>query len=91
MEEAKEFEKKELGKNAWDDLRVELENLDNEFVDANGVRLKPSQCFRITSNSFNVIYNTNCPDSLKEKVQSILQKYGDQDESYPREQEFFFP
>ncbi len=75
----------------WEDLRLELEELDNEFVEAEGIRLKPSQCYRVTDPALNVIYNTNCPDSLREKVESILKKYSNGDENYPPEDKFYFP
>ena len=84
-------EKQKFSEDGWTRLRHELEDLDKEYVEIEGKKLKPSQCFRITNNSLRVIYNTNCPDSLKEKVESILIKYNGQDENYPLEQEFFFP
>ncbi|MCW3116711.1 MAG: hypothetical protein JWM28_793 [Chitinophagaceae bacterium] len=91
MEQDKKHESKDSDEGGWNKLRDELENLDKEYVEMDGVRLKPSQCYRIANSSLHVIYNTNCPDSLKEKIQSILSKYTGQDESNPPEQEFFFP
>jgi len=85
------FEKQNVSEDEWSKLRHELEDLDKEYVEIEGIKLKPSQCFRITNSSLRVIYNTNCPDSLKEKIESILVKYNGEDENYPLEQEFFFP
>jgi len=90
MEEDK-FEKEKYGFDGWSMLRHELEDLDKEYIEMEGMKLKPSQCFRIANSSLHVIYNTNCPDSLKEKIEAILAKYTDQNENYPLEQEFFFP
>ncbi|MES1215701.1 MAG: hypothetical protein ABUT20_09295 [Bacteroidota bacterium] len=74
----------------WSHLRQELMELDKSYVEAGGINLKPSQCYRITGSSLNVMFNTNCPDDLKEKINSIIAKYAD-GENYPPEQEFFFP
>jgi len=55
------------------ELRRELEKLDDELVNADGIMLKPSQCYRIEAN--HILYNTSCPESLKRKIQSILLRY----------------
>ena len=86
MERSKS-EKGKHGFDSWNMLRHELADLDKDDVEVDGMKLKPSQCFRITNNSLRIIYNTTCPDSLKEKIESILAKYSDQDENYPLEQE----
>lgn len=53
----------------------ELERLDETPVLLNNQLIKPSQCFRLSGNPPKVLYNTNCPDHLKEKIESILLKY----------------
>ena len=53
----------------------ELDALDNNMVNINGRQLKPSQCYRFGVNPAHVLFNTNCPDELKEKVKTILAKY----------------
>jgi hypothetical protein len=55
------------------EIRKELEKLDNELVNADGIMLKPSQCYRIEANQ--ILYNTSCPESLKRRIQSILMRY----------------
>jgi hypothetical protein len=68
-----------------DKVKAELDSLDRELVDVNGNKLKPSQCYHFNINPTHVLFNTNCPDSLKEKVQAIISKYIPPDESgtYP--------
>jgi hypothetical protein len=58
-----------------DRVKAELALLDEQPVEINGVRLKPSQCFHVGTNPFHVLFNTNCPDDLKCRVQAILSKY----------------
>ena len=91
MKQDKKYEKNDSDRVGCDELRYELESLDREYVEVRGIKLRPSQCFRITNKNFQVIFNSNCPGSLKEKVRSILAKYSGKGENYPLEQEFFFP
>ena len=56
-------------------LKAELNELDREMVDIDGVRVKPSQCYRVDLEPVHVLFNTNCPDELKQKIESILAKY----------------
>jgi hypothetical protein len=60
-----------------DSVVLELRELDKETVDVGqGVRLKPSQCYSFSLDPKpHFLFNTNCPDELKEKVSSILKKY----------------
>ena len=58
-----------------DRIKADLNELDQELVEVEGSRLKPSQCYRIGVNPLHVLFNTNCPDNLKEKVEAILFKY----------------
>lgn len=62
-------------------LRAELNELDTENVEVDGVMLKPSQCYRFDTNPVHILFNTNCPESLKEKLQAILLKHKDEHES----------
>lgn len=57
------------------ELRDELMALDREAIEIDGARLKPSQCYRLEMNPPHVLFNINCPDELKQKLQSILSKY----------------
>ena len=61
-------------------LTAELAALDNEKVQADGVWLLPSQCYHVGDNPSHILFNTNCPDDLKARVQSILSNYTVPDE-----------
>ena len=56
-------------------IRAALEELEKETVDADGVWLKPSQCYRIGTNPYHILFNTNCPDQLRNKIELILKTY----------------
>ena len=62
-------------------LKLELNALDRDLVEIDGIRLKPSQCYRFEVDPVHVMFNTNCPDSLKQKVETILSKHLKPDES----------
>ena len=73
----------------FDALKRELEELDREFVNIDGNRLKPSQCYRFETDPAHMLFNTNCPDTLKQRLQLILSKYlpeyeADREQSGPR-------
>ncbi len=63
-------------------VKFELGELDRHFVEIDGKRLKPSQCYRFESDPAHLLFNTNCPEGLKAKVQAILSKYITPDESH---------
>jgi hypothetical protein len=56
-------------------LKSDLADLDREWVDIDGAKLRPSQCYYLGADPLHILYNTNCPDELKQRVQSILSKY----------------
>jgi hypothetical protein len=56
-------------------VQAALSELDREYVEVNGSMLKPSQCYRFGLNPPFVLFNTDCPEQLKEKVQSILSTF----------------
>ena len=62
-------------------LRAELDLLDQTFVEIDGIMLKPSKCYYFGVNPGHILFNTNCPENLKEKVESILLKYKRADEN----------
>jgi len=62
-------------------LRAELDLLDQDLVEIDGIKLKPSKCYYFGINPGHILFNTNCPESLKEKVESILLKFKQADES----------
>lgn len=56
-------------------VKAELGELDRQFIEIDGKRLKPSQCYRFDVNPAHVLFNTNCPDELKKKIHAILSKH----------------
>ena len=56
-------------------LKSELGELERELVQIDGRHLKPSQCYRFNVDPVHVLFNTNCPDSLKKKINSIIARY----------------
>jgi hypothetical protein len=56
-------------------VKAALSELDREFVEINGSMLKPSQCYRLGLNPPYILYNANCPDDLKERIQTILSNF----------------
>jgi hypothetical protein len=64
-------------------MRAELASLDTDKIKIDGKWLKPSQCYHLGVNPGHILFNTNCPDTLKEKIQSILSKYIDPHEGRP--------
>jgi len=65
----------QLSKHALDQLQEELLQLDSTLIDIEGRQLRPSQCYRFETDPVHVMFNTNCPESLKTKVEAILTKY----------------
>lgn len=56
-------------------IRTELNELDQSPVQIDGMTIKPSQCYRFSVDPMHVLFNTNCPDTLRKKVEAILSKY----------------
>ncbi|RYY52545.1 MAG: hypothetical protein EOO09_21095 [Chitinophagaceae bacterium] len=61
-------------------VKNELAELDHLTVDVDGVQLKPSQCYHFDVDPAHVLFNTNCPDNLRTRVESILSRYTQSDE-----------
>ena len=74
--------RKSLPPDKIEKVKAELGELERSFVKIDGKRLKPSQCYRFNADPLHILFNTNCPESLKEKIQSIISKYTVTDESY---------
>jgi hypothetical protein len=58
-----------------DELSAELRALDEENFDLTEASLKPSQCYHLEIDPVHLLFNTNCPDALKKRVQTIVAKY----------------
>jgi hypothetical protein len=61
--------------NEFSKVCAELKELDKEFVEFDGIRMKPSQCYTVSLNPPHILFNTNCPDSIRDRVLAILSKY----------------
>jgi hypothetical protein len=64
-------------------LLEELRQLDAEAIDVDGKQMKPSQCYHWEADPAHLLYNTNCPQDLRQKLQAIISKYVDINESSP--------
>jgi hypothetical protein len=64
-----------INKFGLEKIKAELMQLDRDLVEADGIRLKPSQCYRFETNPPHVLFNTNCPDALRQKVQDIISRH----------------
>ena len=64
-----------INKSGIERIKSELSQLDLEMVEADGVQLKPSQCYHFGIDPLHVLFNTNCPDELKQKVQDIISRH----------------
>jgi len=56
-------------------IQQDLDELEGELVLLNGKYIKPSQCYRFIGSPPHVLYNTNCPEHLMERIEAILLKY----------------
>ncbi len=56
-------------------IQQALNELEQEPVLLGGKLVKPSQCYRFSATPPHVLYNTNCPDQLMEKIEAILLKF----------------
>lgn len=75
MDPYKSYSHPNIDPTALYQLKSELADLDREWIDIGGAQLRPSQCFYLEADPLHVLFNTNCPDELKQKVQTILSKY----------------
>lgn len=67
--------RKSLPPSLLEKVKFELGQLDRHVVEIDGKIFKPSQCYRFNADPAHLLYNTNCPDGLRQKVQAILSKY----------------
>ncbi|MDB5211976.1 MAG: hypothetical protein JWQ30_2803 [Sediminibacterium sp.] len=62
-------------KTARELLQEELDIIENASVEVNGIELKPSQCYFIQTDPPHILFNENCPGSLKERIEELLRRY----------------
>jgi hypothetical protein len=68
-------------------LKMALDELDNIPVYLDGHQLKPSQCYHLELNPPHVLFNTNCPENIRERVNRIFQQFIQQYETGSSEKE----
>ena len=73
--------RKSLSPGTLEKVKAELSELERILVEIDGKKLKPSQCYRFDADPAHVLFNTNCPDDLRKKINAILSKYIRVDES----------
>ena len=83
--DAKHYPGPPLDAASLEKIRNELAAIDPELVEIDGKKLRSGQCYHFSPDPFHVLFNTNCPDTLKEKIDAILHKYIP-DESSPSEE-----
>lgn len=56
-------------------IKQELAQFDHEMIEIEGARMKASDCFHFSTDPVHLLFNTNCPESLKDKITGIVRKY----------------
>lgn len=51
-----------------------LEELNHKTVDINGVKLEACKCYYYSLNPVHVLFNDNCPISLKHEIRAIFEQ-----------------
>ena len=51
-----------------------MEKLDQETVEMDGIRLEACKCYHYSLNPVHVLFNDNCPDSLKQNIRQIFEE-----------------
>lgn len=59
----------------WSKIDEELAILDREPVLVEGLMLKPSQCYYVGKNPRHILFNTNCPGALRQKIEAIIARH----------------
>ena len=59
----------------FEQFQQELAELDKEMVEVEGKMLRPSQCYHVGIDPAHILFNTNCPIALKDKINAILARY----------------
>ena len=56
-------------------IKTNLADIDREWVDIAGKKMKPSQCYKLLTEPVRILFNTNCPESLRKRIQAIIKKH----------------
>jgi hypothetical protein len=65
----------DLLKQPLDSLRDDLDLLNKEWRDIEGSKLSANQCYHFETDPPHFLFNLNCPDTLRQKLQSLLSKH----------------
>jgi hypothetical protein len=58
-----------------DQLRDDLDKLNRDWMNIEGSNLSAVQCYHFETNPPHFLFNTNCPDLLRQRLITILHKY----------------
>ncbi len=58
-----------------DQLRDDLDELNREWMNIEGNSLSAVQCYHLETNPPHFLFNANCPETLRQKLEFILHKY----------------
>ena len=65
----------DLLKRPLDNLRDDLDQLNKDWRDIEGSPLSASQCYHFESDPPHFLFNLNCPDNLRQELNSLLFKH----------------
>jgi hypothetical protein len=68
-------------KNTIEQIKEELDIIDQEWVDVPGGKIEAGQCYHFESDPPHLLFNLNCPESLQKKLKDIISKYLPPDEN----------
>ncbi len=58
-----------------DQLRTDLDEINRKWRDMENSELSASQCYHFETDPPHFLFNLNCPDDLKSKLNELLNKY----------------
>jgi hypothetical protein len=58
-----------------DSLRDDLDQLNKDWRDIEGNPLSANQCYHFESDPPHFLFNLNCPDNLRQELNSLLLKH----------------
>ena len=65
----------DLLKRPLDNLRDDLDLLNKEWRDIEGNPLSANQCYHFETDPPHFLFNMNCPDGLRQKLNGLLLKH----------------
>ncbi len=55
-------------------IKQAMDELDNGNVVVNGMELAACKCYHYSLNPVHVLFNDNCPESLKQRIKEIFER-----------------